>query len=275
MKIYITGATGFIGSNLVNFYTVRGHEVGVYQRGESLFESLVKFNPDLIINSAAEIYDTEKMFDPNILMVQTCLEYVNVCEQSCRMIQIGSSSEYGPTDHATAEDTLLKPVDYYQATKGAATLMCQGWARHFNLPIWIVRPYSVYGPGERPHRLFPRLYKAFKHNQPMTLYQGYHDFIYIDDFVRGIDMVANQWKLPPGEIVNFGSGAQTGNFELLDIWEQVTGNTAPVAKVAELKKAFENTVWVCDTARAESLGFTCEYNLETGIRNFLLKAKYD
>jgi nucleoside-diphosphate-sugar epimerase len=108
----------------------------------------------------------------------------------------------------------------------------------------------------------------------MTLYQGYHDFIYIDDFVRGIDMVANQWKLLPGEIVNFGSGAQTGNFELLDLWEQVTGNTAPVAKVAELKKAFENTVWVCDTARAESMGFTCEYNLETGIRNFLLKAKY-
>ena len=50
---------------------------------------------------------------------------------------------------------------------------------------------------------------------------------------------------------------------------------APVAKVAEMKKAFENTVWVCDIAKSFKLGFDCEYNLEAGIRDFLLKAKYD
>jgi nucleoside-diphosphate-sugar epimerase len=275
MKIYITGATGFVGQNLVKYYSQRGHEVAVYQRGQSLFESLTRFRPDAIVNSAAEIYDPEKMFDPNILMVQTCLEYVNVSEQRCRMIQIGSSSEYGPTNHATAEDTLLKPVDFYQATKGAATLLCQGWARHYKLPIWIVRPYSIYGPGEREHRLFPRLYRAFTHNEPMTLYQGYHDFIYINDFVRGIDLVLQEWNLAPGEVVNFGSGVQTSNFDLLAMVESITGTTAPVAKVAELSKAFENNVWVCDTRKTAELGFVCEYDLDMGIRDFLNKANYD
>jgi nucleoside-diphosphate-sugar epimerase len=276
MKIFITGSTGFVGKNLVNYYSQRGHEVYAFQRDEDLSERLRYFTPDAIINSAAEIYDLEYMFEPNILMVQTILDYVKNCEQWCRVVQIGSSSEYGPTDHPTAEDTLLKPVDFYQATKGAATLLCQGWARYLNLPIWIVRPYSVYGPGERPHRLFPRLYKAFYHDEPMTLYQGHHDFIYINDFVRGIDLVLQEWDLEPGEIVNFGSGFQTSNFELLDLWTKITDNTeAPVAKVAEMKKAFENTVWVCDTAKSVNLGFNCEYDLETGIRDFLLKAKYD
>lgn len=275
MKIFITGSTGFVGHNLTQYYTARGHEVYAFRRDQSLRDCLEQFRPDAIINSAAEIYDYEHMFEPNILMVQTILEYVKQCEQPCRLIQIGSSSEYGPTDHATAENTLLKPVDYYQATKGAATLLCQGWARLHKLPIWIVRPYSVYGPGERPHRLFPRLYRAFTNNEPMTLYQGQHDFIYINDFVRGIDLVLQEWDLDYGEIVNFGSGVQISNFELLDIWEHVAEKTAPVAKVAEMRKAFENNVWVCDISKAQSLGFECEYDLETGIRDFLLKAKYD
>jgi nucleoside-diphosphate-sugar epimerase len=276
MKIFITGATGFVGQNLADYYNKRGHEVYAFRRDEALRDCLEQFKPDAIINSAAEIYDYEHMFVPNIVMVQTILEYVRRCEHDCKLIQIGSSSEYGPTDHATAEHTLLKPVDYYQATKGAATLMCQGWARLHKLPIWIVRPYSVYGPGERPHRLFPRLYRAFNYSEPMTLYQGFHDFIYINDFVRGIDLVLQTWDLAPGEIVNFGSGSQTSNFDLLDIWTKVTGNTqAPVAKVAEMRKAFENNIWVCDIAKSSQLGFDCEYTLETGIRDFLLKAKYD
>lgn len=274
MKIYITGATGFIGLNLVEFYLSRGHEIRMYSRGRDLKSDLETFVPDAIVNCAAEIYDPEKMFEPNIIMVQTCLEYVRNCEQYCRMVQIGSSSEYGPTDHPTAEDTLLKPVDFYQATKGAATLLCQGWARFFNLPVWIARPYSVYGPGEREHRLFPRLWRAFNKNEPMTLYQGYHDFIYINDFVRGIDMILNETELEYGEIVNFGSGAQISNFDLLAKFEAVTGKTAPVAKVAEMSKAFENHIWVCNTQKAHSLGFTCEYDIDSGIEHFLLKAKY-
>jgi nucleoside-diphosphate-sugar epimerase len=241
-----------------------------------LTEALDDFEPDVIINSAAEIYDPELMFTPNIVLVQIILEYVRKCKQHCRLIQIGSSSEYGPTDHSTSEDTLLKPVDFYQATKGAATLMCQGWARFFNLPVWVVRPYSVYGPGERDHRLFPRLYRAFNYDEPMTLYQGHHDFIYINDFVRGIDLVLQSWDLAPGEIVNFGSGFQTSNFDLLDLWIRVTGKTnVPVAKVAEMKKAFENNVWVCDIAKSFKLGFDCEYTLELGITDFLLKANYE
>lgn len=276
MKIYITGATGFVGQNLVDYYTQRGCIVLEHRRGDNLEQELKSFAPDVIINSAAEIYNFEQMFEPNILMVQTILNYAYQCDQHCRVIQIGSSSEYGPTNHATAEDTLLKPVDFYQATKGAATLLCQGWARLHNLPIWIVRPYSVYGPGERPHRLFPRLYRAFNYDEPMTLYQGHHDFIYIDDFVRGIDLVLQDWDLAPGEIINFGSGRQTSNFELYDLWVRVTEkNNAPVAKVAEMTKAFENNVWVCDTTKSFELGFDCEYTLEQGIKEFLLKAKYD
>ena len=41
MKIFITGATGFVGLNLVDYYVNRGHEVYSYQRGQSLIETLI------------------------------------------------------------------------------------------------------------------------------------------------------------------------------------------------------------------------------------------
>ena len=55
MKIFITGSTGFVGQNLVEYYSQRGHEVYAFRRDEFLAECLHQFKPDAIINSAAEI----------------------------------------------------------------------------------------------------------------------------------------------------------------------------------------------------------------------------
>ena len=272
MRVYVTGATGFVGLNLVDYFRTRGNVVASHVRSVDITEQLLKFGPDVIVNCAAEIYDADKMFEPNILLTYKILEYVK--ESKCRMVQIGSSSEYGPTEYATAEDTLLKPVDFYQGTKAAATLMCQGWARAHNLKIYIARPYSVYGPGERPHRLFPHLWRAFKYNEPMNLYEGHHDFIYIHDFCRGIDMLATD-DVTPGEIYNFGSGTQTSNKEVLRIFEKITQKTAPVTEILEIKKAFESKLWVCNTTKSKQLGFECNYSLEEGIIYFLTKAHYE
>jgi len=272
MKIYVTGATGFVGLNLVDYFYTRGHAVTLHVRTEDITAQLQSFQPDVIINCAAEIYDADKMFEPNIMLTYKILEYVK--ESKCRMIQIGSSSEYGPTEYASSEDTLLKPVDFYQGTKAAATMMCQGWARAHNLKIYIARPYSVYGPGERPHRLFPHLWRAFKYDEPMNLYEGHHDFIYIHDFCRGIEMLT-QDNIAPGEIYNFGSGVQVSNKEVLQLFEKVTKKTAPVTEVFEIRKAFESKLWVCDTSKSKQLGFECNYSLEEGIIYFLTKAHYE
>lgn len=266
MNLFITGTSGFVGKNLVSFY--KQHNVYQYTRGQNLVESLEKFQPDVIINSAAEIYDSEKMYSSNIQIVYDCLEYVK--KHKIRMIQIGSSSEYGIMNRASKETDRINPIDMYQATKGAATLLCQGYARKFKLDVLIARPYSVYGPGEKPHRLFPMLYKAFVRNEPMTLNQGYHDFIYIDDFVRGIDILVRRENPEQGDIVNFGSGIQYSNFEICEIFEKILNHSAPINKVNNMAKSFENDVWVCDTTHAEeNYGFKVEYDIESGIRKLL------
>jgi nucleoside-diphosphate-sugar epimerase len=272
MKIFITGTTGFIGKNLVKFYD--GVELYAYSRNENLSDALNYFAPDIIINCAAEIYKPELMWDSNVMMVKTCCDYVKN-NTHVKMIQIGSSSEYGPLPRPSAETDRINPVDMYQSTKGVATVLCQGYARTYGLDICIARPYSVYGRYEKPHRLFPRLWKAFKLNTPMKLYDGEHDFIYIDDFVRGIDILVKSHNTPHGDIVNLGSGIQYNNFDVLKLFESISGHTAPVECVYEMAKSFESTVWRCDIAYArDRYNFTCSYDLKHGIHAFLDTADY-
>ena len=270
MKIFITGSTGFIGQNLVEFY--KDHEIFEHKRYMDVGGKLDYFQPDVIINCAAEIYKAEDMFKPNVLWTMECLDYVKA-KPSTKMVQIGSSAEYGPMNRASSEQDKINPVDMYQATKGAATLLCQGYARQYDLDITVARPYSVYGPGEKPHRLFPRLYRAFMKNEPMTLYQGFHDFIYIDDFVRGIDLMVREGK--PGDIVNFGSGEQYSNFVVAELFTRIAGNSAPITINPHMAKNFESNVWICNTKYAkETYGFQTQYDLEAGIKKFLQLANY-
>lgn len=272
MKLFLTGSTGFIGRNLIEFY--KNHHVYCYMRAEDISAALEVYRPDVIINCAAEIYEPVLMWTSNVQLVQACCEHVRRYP-STKMIQIGSSSEYGPIDRASCETDPINPVDMYQATKGIATIACQGYARTYDLDICIARPYSVYGRYEKPHRLFPRLWRSFMLGEPMTLHAGEHDFIYIDDFIRGIDILLSHSSIPRGDIVNFGSGKQYSNLQVLKMFEKITGQQANVNLMGKMAKSFENKVWLCDTTYAkEAYGFSCEVDLETGIRRFIQTADY-
>ena len=104
----------------------------------------------------------------------------------------------------------------------------------------------------------------------MKLFAGEHDFIYIKDFVRGLDILAHS-PVSHGDIINFGSGIQTSNLAMLDIWKQITGvEDPPVTYVNTMVKAYENDVWVCDTSYAkQQYGFETEFTLEQGIKDFI------
>jgi len=272
MKIFLTGTQGFIGRNLVEYY--KDHDIVEYERDADMRSDLLFANPDLIIHCAAEIYNPEDMWKSNVHLLYTILEYVK-SHPTTKLIHIGSSSEYGPVPRAAAETDRINPVDMYQATKGAGTLLCQGYARQYKLDITVARAYSVYGRYEKSHRLFPRLWRAFQINQPMKLFHGYHDFIYIDDFIRGIDYIVNAKDKPLGDIVNLGSGIQYSNQEVLELFEKVSGKKGPVEVVPSMAKEFESEVWLCNTTYAkEQYGFGTTYTLEQGIEDFLKTADY-
>lgn len=263
-KILITGTNGFIGKNLFEFYS-NNYEVLTHTRNDNLDHILLQ-KPDAIINCAADIYDETNMFESNVKLVYTMIEYVK--KTKIKMIQIGSSSEYGRKQYPSKETDKLEPTTPYEASKGAASLLSVGYAKYFKLPIVVARPYSVYGKYEKSYRLFSSLYNAYKYKKPMTLYEGYHDFIYVKDFIRGLDILinSNDDKIC-GDVVNFGSGIQTSNTEILQECKTIFGHIPNCINVdARMVKSFESKTWLCNTTYAKDVyNFSTKFTLRDGI----------
>jgi nucleoside-diphosphate-sugar epimerase len=294
-KVFITGATGFIGSNLTRRSLDKGAEVFINIRNSSdtwrikdilndvnvipvditeygkLKDFLKEIRPDIIFHTAtyggnAQQKNTEKIIKTNFIGTVNLLN-------SCRDIDIslfvntGSSSEYGIKDSAMTESFLLEPVTEYGVSKAAATLYCQSCAMTKNLPIVTLRLFSPYGPYEQKSRLVPSVILAAlqKINPKITSRQFVRDFIFIEDILDAYEAVINH-KNASGKIFNIGSGQQHSVGEVVDMIVGLLGNE--VTYEVGIPQAWENepAFWQADIQRAKSeLEWEPEYSLGKGL----------
>jgi nucleoside-diphosphate-sugar epimerase len=274
MKYLITGYTGFIGKSLLEKLT--GKEILLigrnWQTDLELPNKIQTFSPDYIIHCAAEIKDSSKTFESNVLMTHWLLNVTKDINYKA-FISLGSSSEYGNTPYPMSERELLKPRTMYEATKGASTLICQGFAREYNKPIAVVRPFSVYGIHESDNRLIPTLFKNFKANVKSKISLGVHDFIYIDDFIDGLlSVLYSEKELIQGDIVHFGSGTQHSNLEVFNIIKNIFNSNLEYEKINNIFNKYDNLNWVADINYAKlKYKFNPKYTLETGLKKIYEK----
>jgi len=268
VRYFITGANGFLGQNFVKRY----NDVVPYSRYEDLTSKLCTSDPDIIINCAADIYNEDKMWASNVEIARCCLDYVRR-NPHVKMVQIGSSSEYGNSSTPTHECSPTNPDSYYGLTKLIATNTALSYAKLYDLDVFVARPYSVFGIGEKPHRLFPKLLAAFKYNKPMELVNGVHDFCYVEDFIDGVEAVLNSEYTIPGEIVNISNGVETTNVELYNIFKQVfnkEGNVKLLDKFVTYRR------WMCDNSYIKNkFGWSPKFSLCDAVEDFCKTEYYE
>ena len=106
--------------------------------------------------------------------------------QGTRFVFVSSSSIYGNASVLpTPEHSPLRPINPYAASKVAAE---QAVLAHGGDPV-IVRPFTVYGPGQRPDMAFARWIAAMRTGEPIPWHAGpgtARDFTYVDDAVEGL-----------------------------------------------------------------------------------------
>lgn len=294
-KVFITGATGFVGSNLARRYLGQGAEVYVNIRKtsdtwriddilrdvnivplditdfEKLRSSLKKIRPGFILHTAA-YGGSAAQEDPEKIIASNIAGTLNIL-RSCRDINVdllvntGSSSEYGMKNSPMKESDLLEPVTGYGVSKASATLYCQTYARAEKIPVITLRLFSPYGRYEQKSRLIPSvILSALQKKSPkISSRQFVRDFIYLDDVLSAYDAALDLTEAS-GKIFNIGSGNQYSVGEVVDIIIRLLGNE--VSYETGIPQAWKNepASWKADIGKAKSeLFWEPEYSLEQGL----------
>jgi len=235
-KILVTGGAGFIGTNLVNELTKRGHDVIAldlyhterenyiradvrnFRQLERVFE---KWDFDYVYHLAAEYGRWngedyyENLWSTNVIGTKHLIRLQE--ELKFRMIFFSSAEVYGDYDGIMSEDVMINnPIkDTYQMndyaiSKWAGELMVKNSAAMFGTETVIVRPVNCYGPHEHytPYRGFiPKFIYHALFNKPFVVYKGHKRIIdFVEDTCRTFANILDNFI--PGEAYNVGGKAE-------------------------------------------------------------------
>jgi len=295
-KILITGATGFIGSNLLRKFLELNTNIYLVTRSssnkwriedvlkkvkeysidlldyEKLEKVILDIKPQIVFHAAVygnhpNQVESKKIFETNLTGT---VNLVNACRKIDfeLFINTGSSSEYGPKNEAIRESDLLEPVNDYGVSKASATLYCQAIARREDRPITTLRLFSPYGYYEQLTRLIPStILSCLKNINPkVSTADSVRDFVFIEDvidaYVRTID---NKEKIA-GKIFNIAKGKQHSVGEVVDDIIKLTGARLSPAWGAVFNPRAEPKNWQADISEVKDiLKWEAKYKLEEGL----------
>lgn len=295
-RVLVTGAGGFVGANLVAALTAAGaRTAAVVRPGSSrwrlegvagaaeVHEADVTASdiaavvgdvrPELAVGLAIRSGhprdEKERALQLETSVLGTARLVEALAESGCqRLVQLGSSLEYGPRERPLREDDLLTPTVPRGAVKAAETLVCLTWARTLGIQAVVLRPFSIYGPWEDAARLVPAAIRAALDGDelPLTGSGLVHDFIHVDDVVGAIMLALGEQADLGGCIVNVGTGVETSNEELVELVGSLVGRTVRVRAGAFPERPHDARRWVADVDRAARvLGWRSTTSLEDGL----------
>lgn len=304
-KVLITGAAGFIGSNLSRKMLQAGYSVTgidnfdsfydpqikhkavqklalapgfkIYEgdiRNRSLLDTIFEIEkPTLVIHLAARagvrpsIEQPELYYDVNVNGTLVLLEAMRKAGVK-DLLFASSSSVYGNNNKVpfSETDSVDNPISPYAATKKAGELLCYTYHHLYNFNIFCLRFFTVYGPGQRPEMAIQQFGRKITEKQPITLF-GDGNTRRDYTFIDDITngIIASADNLKGYEILNLGNSDTISLIELVHGIEETLGKKAIIEWQPMQPGDVEITF--ADISKAQKLiGYKPDYPVKKGLQ---------
>jgi UDP-glucuronate 4-epimerase len=300
-RVLVTGAAGFIGSQLCDRLQKRGLTVkGLDNFNNHLYtpslkrdrmvhfdidiwgcdlcddikvEALLReFKPDTIVHLAAmagvrDSLGKEKSYHAN--NIDATQNLIDICKKhlpDTRIVYASTSCVYAgsPVPWVEGKET-GKQLNAYGYTKWANECQMQS----SGLDTVGLRFFTVYGPWGRPDMALFDFTKNILDGKEITVYNYgdmKRDFTFVDDILDGIEVVLDNTDIESGEIFNIGRGEQVALMDFINEIEKNTGKDA-IKNLAPKHPADTLETW-SDTTKLKALGYEPKVSIAEGVERF-------
>lgn len=299
MKLFVTGGSGFIGSNFIRFmlnkypnYKILNYDKLTYAgnpdnlrdiekdprysfvKGDICdFKKASKYieGSDAIINFAAEthvdrsILNADQFIKTSINGTFALLEAAKFLKIK-RFVQISTDEVYGSILKGSfTEASPIAPNSPYSSAKAGADLLVKSYFRTYGFPCIITRCSNNYGPYQYPEKVIPLFVTNALDDLDVPLYgdgKNVRDWLYVLDHCRGIDIALHNGK--DGEIYNIGGGQELTNIELTKKILKIMGKPMGLIKKVQDRPGHDRRYSI-DCSKISKLGYKPVYTFEKAL----------
>jgi dTDP-glucose 4,6-dehydratase len=300
MRMLVTGAAGFIGSNFVRYWherhpndhvvaydllTYAGNRDSVpddvpFVHGdigdlELASSTLDEHGLDVIVNFAAESHNSLAVKDPglfartNVLGTQLLLEAARNAGVT-RFHHISTCEVYGDlaldTDEVFTEDSPYQPRTPYNASKAAADHYVRAYHETFEVPTTITNCSNNYGPFQFPEKVIPLFVTNALDDKPLPLYESTgnkREWLHVLDHCRAIELVLETGRV--GETYNVGSGVEKSIAEIADAVLAALGKPGSLKEIVPDRPGHDRRYLLDSSKLRNELGWSDEIGFEQGL----------
>ena len=304
MRLLVTGAAGFIGSNFVRMVATGKIEgissvavldkltyAGVkdnlllaqdiskytFTEGDICDSELVAsmlVDVDAVINFAAEshvdrsINGASDFVQTNIVGVQVLLDAIKGSGRKIRFLQVSTDEVYGSIESGSwTEDWPLQPNSPYSASKASGELLARSYNKTHGMDVVITRCSNNYGTHHFPEKLIPLFVTNLIEGKKVPVYgtgMNVRDWLHVDDHCRGIYQVLMKGR--SGEVYNIGGGRELTNNEITGLILEAMGADESSIEYVEDRKGHDLRYSVDWSKINRELGYVPQVKFEDGLR---------
>jgi UDP-glucuronate 4-epimerase len=312
-RVLLTGGAGFIGSHVAEALLKQGYQLSIIDNLDNFYdpgrkkanlaqvrkagefdlfeldicdfvplrEAVRNARPDIIIHLAARAGVRPSIEQPRLYERVNVAGTVNLLELARelrihRLVFGSSSSVYGATNRVpfSEDDSVLRPISPYAATKLAAEMMCYTYAHLYEINIVCLRFFTVYGPRQRPDLAIHKFTALMETGKPIPVFgdgsMG-RDYTFVDDIVAGL-LSSLEYRLPstgvPFDVFNLGNSHPVKLAELIGYLEAATGRVA-IRESKPLQPGDVPRTWANIDKASNLLGYRPQTRIEDGLKKFV------